>query len=101
MSLVSTLLPFFSFVLTGFFCYFCIRSSCLWFSGGSILLIMSRLDAGISLDAERAIADSIEELMSLTDAHIPPLLQRFQEYLPNVSIPPRLEEKAGRLDNSG
>ncbi len=62
---------------------------------------MSRLDADIALDAERAIAESIEELMSLTDMHIPPLLRRFQEYLPNVPIPPQLKERRDRTWHDG
>ena len=61
--------------------------------GGSILHVMSRFDPGIAYDAERAITDSIEEILSLTDAHIPPLLRRFQEYLPSAPIPEQLKER--------
>ena len=57
---------------------------------------MSRVDSDILLDAEEAINESIQELMSVSNFHMPILLQRFHEYLPGANIPAQLSNTVSK-----
>ena len=51
---------------------------------------MNRIDPGVVNDAEEAVSESMQELMSISSFQLPLLLHRFDEYLPAVKIPIQL-----------